>query len=222
MELSKDVKLIEYSKRTEFFNTLTHIIGVIFSLTALIFSLIKVSHSGPRYIISACIYCLSFLTVYTMSSVYHGLPKGEAKRKARLFDHIAIPLLLAGTATPCALITLHNISLSHSILVFCLAWFCAAFGIITKLFFFSNEKLKVICMAVYFIGGAIMLLSNLPLLGNINKTAFLYLVIGCLFYTVGAVFCNIGIKHPAFHPVFHIFVLAGSIIHFLTIYIYVF
>lgn len=222
MKLSKDVELIEYPPKIEKANMVTHAVAAVFALAALILSLVKVIDKGPRFIISAAVYCLAFFGVYTISAVYHGLPAGEAKRTARLFDHIAIPLLLAGTATPCALITLYRVDYFHCALVFSIAWFSALFGIVSKLFFFSNKTAKILCMVVYFAGGAIMMLSNITILDEINKTAFILLIIGCLLYTLGAVFCSLGIKHPAFHPVFHILVFLASAVIFLSIYNYIF
>ena len=221
MKVTDSIGLIEYTRRQEFFNSLTHAAGAVFAVTGMAVCLLKTSSNGTRYIFSSCIYCLSFITVYTASAIYHGLPAGDTKKIFRLFDHIAIPLLLAGTATPCALITLYRVSHVHGIVVFATGWFCAAFGIITKLFFFNNDRLKVACMAVYFAGGAAMLFSAVPHLGNINRTGFLLLCLGCFAYTAGAAFCKIGIKRPWFHTVFHVFVLSGSIIHFCVIYNFV-
>ena len=222
MKITDKIDLIEYTKRQEFFNSLTHALGAAFGAAGLVLCLIKSGGTGARYTVSAVVYCLSFILVYAASALYHGLPAGEAKRFFRLFDHVTIPVLLAGTATPCALITLYRVSPPHGIAVFCTGWFIALFGIITKVFFFNNEKLKIACMAVYFAGGAAMLFSAVPRLGSINKTGFCLLCAGCAAYTVGAVFCKLGIKRAALHTIFHIFVLAGSIIHFIVIYKFVF
>ena len=219
MNALKDVKLIEYSKPVDALNCITHAIGAALAVIGMVF-LVKKSLilSDTVGVISCIIYSVSLIAVYAISALYHGLPQGEAKRKARLFDHLAIPLLLAGTSTPCALITLRRVSTPNSILVITIAWFCAIFGIVAKLFFF--EKLKVAVMAVYFTGGAIMLLSTVPLLENINKTGFLILVVGCVAYTVGALFCHGGIKRPWMHVIFHIFTVFGSAFHYFAIYAY--
>ena len=219
MNALKDVKLIEYSKPVDALNCITHAIGAALAVIGMVF-LVKKSLilSDTVGVISCIIYSVSLIAVYAISALYHGLPQGEAKRKARLFDHLAIPLLLAGTSTPCALITLRRVSTPNSILVITIAWFCAIFGIVAKLFFF--EKLKVAVMAVYFTGGAIMLLSTVPLLENINKTGFLILVLGCIAYTVGALFCHGGIKRPWMHVIFHIFTVFGSAFHYFAIYAY--
>lgn len=222
MKLTENIGLIEYTKPQEILNCLTHLAGAVFGLAGLCLCLEKVRGEGPRFVVSAAVYCCAFMLVYGTSALYHGLPKGEAKKFFRLFDHIAIPLLLAGTATPCALVTLYKVSPPHGIAVFCTGWFCAIFGVITKLFFFNNEKMKTACMAVYFTGGAAMLLSAVPRLGQIDKTGFMLLCLGCAAYTIGALFCRLGIKRPWLHTVFHVFVLSGSIIHWFVIYNYVF
>lgn len=215
--VAKNVELIEYSKGVDLGNCLTHAAGAVLSVAALI--MMTVRAEGARHTASAVIYGLSLIAVYSVSAIYHGLKNGEAKRIARLIDHSTVPVLIAGTATPCALITLYEISVPHSMLVFFLGWGCTLFGIISKLFFF--QKAKKISVSVYIIFGLIMICSAVPLLGEINPRAFAGLVIGSAFYLIGAVFCGLGIKRPYFHVVFHVFVLIASAIHFAVIYTYV-
>ncbi len=215
--VSRDVKLIEYSKKVDFFNFLTHFIGVFFSVAAIVLMIEK--SRGFRSLLSSVIYGITLVAVYSVSSVYHVLPKGELKRKFRQIDHSTVPLLIAGTATPCALITLFNVSMKHGIFVICLGWFCAFFGLFSKLFFF--EKLKTVTMAVYVVCCSLMLFCVIPLLGQINSGAFMKLVYGCAFYGVGAALCALGSKKEILHPIFHIFVLLGSAFHFYVIYAFV-
>lgn len=215
--VAKDVKLIEYSKSVDTGNCITHAIGAVLSVAALIAMII--SAEGTRRIISAIIYGITMLTVYTASSVYHGLKNGEAKRVARLLDHSAIPLLIAGTTTPCALVALYDISVFHGTAVLCTAWFCALFGLISKIFFF--EKLKSVTMAVYIICCAAMLLSTIPVMDEMEKGSFELIAAGCITYVVGAVFCYLGIKREKLHIVFHLFVLLASAIHFYAIYTFI-
>lgn len=211
---NKDVEIIEYSEKVDLCNCVTHALGAVAGVTAMALLLSKAQ--GIRYTLSAIIYALTFIAVYTVSAVYHGLKPGEAKRTARVADHSTVPFLIAGTATPCALITLYEISPFHGLAVFVLAWGCTLFGVVSKMFFF--EKLKAVTMAVYIICGALMLLSAVPRLGEIDKGGFIQLIVGCCFYLVGAVLCGMGKKREWLHPVFHLFVLAGSVIHFFVIY----
>ncbi|MBQ8209879.1 MAG: hemolysin III family protein [Clostridia bacterium] len=216
--IGKDVELIEYSKRVDFWNCLTHIVGAVFGFVALIMLVARAE--GARYMLSAIIYGVALIAVYTMSSVYHGLPNGERKRKARLADHCTVPILIAGTATPCALLTLYEINSMIGISVLVLAWLCTSFGIFSKLFFF--EKLKAVTMAVYIGSGALMLTSVIPVFDSINTVAFGEILAGCACYLIGAVLCGLGRKTPCLHAVFHVFVLLGSMFHFYSIYMYMF
>lgn len=216
--VGKDVEIIEYSKKVDFWNCSTHIAGAVLSFTALVMLVVK--SQDMRHLSAGIVYGLSLIAVYTMSSVYHGLPCGEAKRRARLADHCTVPVLIAGTATPCAVITLFNLDVMHGIFVLFLAWFCTLFGIFSKLFFF--EKLKNITIGVYIGSGLLMLTSVIPLLDQIKREAFGEILAGCLCYLIGAVFCGLGIKRAWLHAVFHVFVLLGSMFHFYSIYMYMF
>lgn len=216
--IAQDVKLIEYSRKVDFLNCITHAIGAALSVIGFAAMIFRVD--GARKIISALLFGLSLIAVYTVSAVYHGLGNGEAKRIARLADHSAIPFLIAGTATPCALITLYEISVPHSIAVLVLAWFCAVFGFVSKVFFF--QKLRKVTVAVYIISCALMIGCALPLLGEIDSGAFGGIIAGCVFYLIGAVFCGIGIKKPTMHVVFHIFCVLASMTHYFVIFKYMF
>lgn len=211
-----DVDLVAYPRHIDMLNALTHILGIIFGLLAVYFSLNK--SSSIRSTLSGIVYTLSILAVYTVSSVYHALPLGELKRKARIVDHSTVPFLIAGTATPIAVISLYDVSVFHSILILSLAWFCAIFGLITKVFFFS--KFKVATILIYIVCAFIMLMSALTIIDEINLTAYRIIIAGSLAYGVGALLYAIGRKYNFVHIIFHIAVLTGSIIHFYAIYTY--
>ncbi|MBR3818776.1 MAG: hemolysin III family protein [Clostridia bacterium] len=212
--VAKEVKLIEYSKNVDLGNCITHAVGAVLSVAAIIAMMI--SARGTRQIVSVLIFGITMLTVYTVSAVYHGMKNGEAKRIARLLDHSAIPLLIAGTTTPCALVALYDISTVHGIAVLSAAWFCALFGLISKLFFF--EKLKKITYAVYIICCSAMLFSAIPVMDKMEKGSFGLISLGCVLYLIGAIFCYLGVKREKFHVVFHVFVLLASAVHFYVIY----
>ena len=215
--IGKDVKLIEYSEKVDFLNGITHFAGAVLAVVGFI---MLVSHAvGTRNILAAIVYGMTLVAVYTVSSVYHFLPKGEKKRKARIADHSTVPFLIAGTATPCALISLYNLKPSLGITVFVLGWLCTLFGLVSKLFFF--EKLKSVTMVVYIVSGFIMLCSVIPVADKINMGAFRELIYGCLFYICGAVLCGLGRKYQFLHIIFHLFVILGSAFHFYVIYRYI-
>lgn len=215
--ISEDVKLIEYSKNVDRWNCITHAIGAVLSVAAIIMMI--ACAEGARRIVSAVLYGVSMIMVYTVSAVYHGLKSGEAKRVARLLDHSAIPLLIAGTTTPYALVALYEISTVHGITVLCAAWFCGLFGLFSKLFFF--EKLKKITYAVYIICCAAMFISAIPVIDEIKKGAFELIAAGNVTYLISAIFCYLGVRREKFHVVFHLFVILASAIHFYVIYAFI-
>lgn len=215
------VELIEYTKAQDALNCVTHALGGLLGAAVLVLLTEKAAPLGmARYTASAIIYGLSLIVLYSASAVYHGLPQGEAKRTARLVDHSVIPILLAGTATPCALITLYNHNRICCAVVLLLGWGSVIFGLVAKLFFF--QKTKAACVAVYIIAGAVMLSCSLAVVDEINVHALLLLVLGCAVYLFGSIFCAVGRKHPWCHVPFHMFMVAGSMIHAYVIYEYVF
>ena len=218
MAISKDVKLIEYSRGVDKANCLTHAVGAVLAAAGAVLLVVR-SHGG-RSLASALIYGLSLAAVYIASAVYHGLKNSEAKRIARLVDHSAIPVLIAGTATPCALITLYEVSPLHSVTIFSIAWGCTVFGLVSKLFFF--EKLRKVTVGVYILSCLAMLLCAVPLLGEIKSEAFAGILLGNVAYLIGGGFCALGIKREKFHVVFHLFVLLGSAVHYVIIYIFMY
>lgn len=215
--IGSDVKIIEYSRTVDFLNCLTHSLGAVISLFAVAVALRKAE--GATAAFAVAVYGFSLLCVYTASAVYHGLRSGEKKRIARIVDHCAVPLLIAGTATPCTLVGLYEASPFLGITVFVLGWFCALFGVFSKLFFF--ERLKKVTMAVYIVCGALMLSGGLPVLDKINGDSFRLLIIGGLIYAFGAALCGLGARKPFLHMIFHLFVMAASAVHFYAIYAYV-
>ncbi len=211
--VGKDVKLIEYSRGVDTLNYLTHGFGAVLGFVGAVLLVIKAE--GFRQILAVVVYGLALCAVYSASTVYHCLKNGEAKRIARIVDHSAIPLLIAGTATPCALITLFEVSKPHGIIVFCLAWTCTIFGLVSKVFFF--EKLKAFTMGVYITCCSLMLIVAVPLLGKIDIGEFLLIFVGCVFYLLSAVLLGLGKKNEKIHPIFHVVVLIGSAFHYYVI-----
>lgn len=212
-----NIRLIEYPEKVDLWNCITHAVGAVLSAAGFISLIIKAD--GIRGMISAVLFGAALILVYTVSAVYHGIKNSSAKIKARLLDHSAIPFLIAGTASPCALITLYEINVPCSIAVFVLAWFCVIFGVVSKVFFF--EKLRVVTVTVYIVSCFAMICCALPFLGEIKSEAFGGILLGCVLYLVGGIFCRIGINKPSMHIVFHVFCLLASLVHFLIIYVYV-
>lgn len=212
--VGKDVKIVEYSRKVDILNYITHGFGAVLAVVGSIILFIRAE--GLRQIVAVTVYGLALSAVYIVSTVYHSLKNGEAKRIARIVDHSTIPLLIAGTATPCALIILFDVSKPHGIIVFCLAWLCTLFGLFSRVFFF--EKLKVWTIGVYIACCTLMIIVAVPLLGKIDIGEFLLVFAGCLVYLLGVVLYALGKKNEKIHPVFHVVVLIGSAIHYYVIF----
>ena len=206
----------EYSKKEEFLNTITHAIGILLSLIATFFLLNKALAIGQTvYIISFAVFGISLLILYSASTLYHGAKNIHRKKKLKIFDHAAIYVLIAGTYTPFALISLKGV---WAWSIFSVEWGLALIGIILKLFYTGKyEKASTIA---YVLMGWIVVIAVKPLLNNLSAQGVRWLFIGGGFYTVGALLYSIK-KIPYNHAIFHVFVLLGSYSHFVSVYYYV-
>ena len=212
--------LPNYSRGEELMNMITHIVGgalgVVVILSCVIRAALKDNFWG---ILSCTIYGTTFITMFTISSVYHGLAPGMGKKVMQVIDHCTIYFLIAGTYTPIALSALRPAypALGWGILAF--EWALAALAV--TLTAIDLKKYNVFSMICYIgMGWAI-----LPFLGLarqvLTEPGFLLLLWGGIAYTVGAVLYGIGSKKRWFHSVFHIFVVLGSLLQMLCIVLYV-
>lgn len=212
MELIKP----RYTEKEERFNTISHALGIILSIPALVLLVIKaLSQSDIWYLVSFSIYGLSLLTLYLASTLYHGAKNAELKQKLNIFDHSAIYLLIAGTYTPLALVTLHGV---WGWWMFGIVWSLAAIGFVLKLFY--TGKFDKISTAAYVLMGWVMVIAIKPLIDKLATEGLFWIFMGGLFYTIGAGFYLIR-KLPNNHGIFHVFVLLGSFSHFIAVYFYV-
>lgn len=215
------IELVTYSKKEDRLNCLTHAAGVLIAAAVLAVCLPRAIKSGEiNEVISAAVYGMSMIVLYGASAFYHGLTAGNLKKIARVIDYSMIFILIAGTATPCALITLFDISPVHCWFVFGVAWGCAFIGILSTVFFFT--KTKVLRMVLYIGEGVVMFASVFPIIDIINKRALGILILGGLIYVAGMIFLRMGKTKAYAHTVFHLFVLAGSLTHFYVMIKYIF
>lgn len=218
---SEKIKLAAYSKKEDKLNCITHAAGVLLAVAVLAICLKKSLESGEaNKIVSALIYGGTMITLYAASAFYHGLPVGKMRKIARVIDYSMIYLLIAGTATPCALIGLYHINRGHALFVFYFAWACAVVGILMSTVFF--EKTRVLRMVLYIGEGVVMFASICPIKGAIDKCALGLLILGGLIYVAGTIFLRLGKKKEYAHTIFHLFVLAGSVMHFYVMVKYIF
>lgn len=197
----------------ERFNSITHLIGAILSLIGLIVLVVLVSKKGDVYqIVSFSIYGSSLFIMYIFSTLYHSF-KGDLKKFFRIMDHNSIYFLTAGTYTPFTLVALKG---AWGWSIFGIAWGLALTGIINELIP-KHKYTKKISIALHLIMGWLIVIALRPLLTSIPLKAFILLLIGGLFYTGGLVFYLLDHKKSYFHGIWHLFVLAGSIFHYITI-----
>jgi hemolysin III len=202
-----------YSKKEEFLNVLSHGFGLVLSLLAFPFLVIKsLGYDGFWKPTSFLIYGLSLILLYAASTFYHAAKKPAIRRKLNIFDHAAIYVLIAGGYTPFCLVAL-NSTLGWSVFIF--VWIFAFVGIILKLFF--TGKYDKISTAMYLLMGWQVVFFAKPLASNLSENGLYLLIFGGVFYTIGAILYSIK-KLPYNHAIFHVFVLLGSLSHFFSIY----
>jgi len=194
----------------------SHALGFILSFIALFLLIRHASVNGDRlHIISFSIFGISLLLLYAASTLYHRAKTPELRSKLRVFDHASIYILIAGTYTPFALITLKG---NLGWIVFSLSWGIALVGVILKLFF--TGKYNLISTIMYVFMGWMIIFFISPLMDSLSAEGLIWLAVGGMFYTIGAVLYSIK-KIPFNHAIFHVFVLLGSGAHFVSVYFYV-
>ncbi len=166
-------------------------------------------------IVAFAIYGTTLLMLYTISTIYHGL-SGRAKCVFKALDHHSIYLLIAGTYTPFSLVVLGG---AWGWWVFGIVWGLAVLGIILELI--GTDERRIIPVVIYLIMGWLILVALKPLLAALPMWGFVWLLMGGLFYSGGVVFYALDERFAMFHPIWHLFVMAGSLAHYFTIFVFV-
>lgn len=199
----------------EIANSITHGVGAALSVAGLVMMVVRAASSATGLHVVACsIFGASLVLLYLSSTLYHALTNGRAKRVFRVLDHASIYLLIAGTYTPFTLVTLHG---AWGWTLFGIVWALAITGIVLKCFL--TGKLHVLSTVVYVAMGWLAVIAIRPLLNALPWPGFLWLLAGGLFYTLGVAFFAYRRKYS--HTIWHLFVLGGSLCHFLAVYRYV-
>jgi len=211
-----------YSLGEEIFSAVVHGIGVLLSIAALVLLIVFTAKRGgdATDIVGVCIYGFTLILLYTMSTLYHAISNEKAKKVFKIFDHSSIYFLIAGTFTPIIFTVLRNTG-TLTWVIFGFVWGVAIFGTIMYAIF--PKRFKVLNVLSYAIAGwcALFLIPALiSELTVLNSMASIHwLLAGGILYTLGIIFYAIR-KVRYFHPIWHIFVLAGSICHFFCILTY--
>ncbi len=199
----------------ERFNAISHLIGAVLALAGLVVLVVLSSLKGdPWKVVSFTIYGSTLFLLYTLSTLYHSL-RGRAKTILQKLDHIAIYLLIAGTYTPFTLITLRGV---WGWSLFAAVWGLATLGIVLDTR--HRDGPRVLQMIIYLLMGWLVLTALYPLIENFPTDGLRWLVIGGLFYTSGIIFYALDEKLRHAHGIWHLFVLAGSICHYVAILFY--
>ena len=206
------LKLPNYSILEEILNAVTHGIGVIFAIIASIL-LIKTSLNDAYQLVSVIIYGITLIVLYLISSVYHALGLCKAKRIFRILDHCSIFLLIAGTYTPICVFVIKGTS---GMILLASIWIAATVGIILNAI--DLNKFSKFSMVCYIAMGWGVVANMGSLIKSVTNYQLWLLVWGGVVYTFGAMLYGIGKKIKYMHSVWHLFVLAGSILHFMMIY----
>jgi hemolysin III len=202
--------------KAERFNTISALFGAIAAVSGVVWLVtLAVRQGDPWKIASFSIYGVTLILVYVFATLYHG-SNGQAKAVFSKLDHVSIYLLIAGTYTPFTLVTLRD---SVGWQVFGVIWGMALFGIILDLM--PKNGNRVLPVIIYLVMGWLIVVTLNPLLRALPMAGFYCLLSGGLFYTVGVVFYAFDKKISYFHGIWHIFVLAGSFSHYVTVLHYV-
>lgn len=200
----------------EWFNSISHLIGAALALAGLVVLVVLAARQGdPWKIVSFSVYGATLLLLYTFSTIYHS-SQGRAKRIFRKFDHLAIYLLIAGSYTPFTLITLRG---AWGWSIFASVWFLAILGIVLDSM--PQRGSRILPVIIYLLMGWFILIALKPLLRTLPMTGFVWLLLGGLFYTFGIIFYSIDERMRHSHGIWHLFVLAGSLSHYFTVFFYV-
>lgn len=202
--------------RDEIVNSITHLVGAAAALAGLVILVVFASKQGdPWIIVSFSVYGFTLFSLYLISTLYHSL-SGTAKTVFRVLDHQAIYMLIAGTYTPFTLVTLHG---AWGWSLFGTIWGAAVVGFVLDAL--PQKGARILPVIIYIAMGWLVVIAMDPLLENLPSIGFRWLAVGGAFYTVGIVFFALSDKFTYAHGIWHLFVLAGSICHFVTIFVHV-
>lgn len=212
----KSKKITFYEKKEERLNVISHGIGLILSILALILLVVYASIYGSAWhIVSFSIYGSSLIVLYSASTFYHYVQSPKLRHRLNIFDHAAIYVLIAGTYTPFSLVVLKG---WVGWTIFGISWGLAITGIVLKLFY--TGRYDKVSTAAYVVMGWMIIFAIKPLVSNLPFAGLMWILSGGLFYTIGALLYSI--KRVRYnHAIFHIFVLLGSFCHFIAVFFYV-
>ena len=205
-----------YPAKEERLNVISHGLGLILSLVGFVLLILQaLKYEHFKLTLSFIVFGFGLVLLYSASTFYHKAKDETLRYRLKIFDHIAIFVLIAATYTPFALVTLEG---TVGWVIFAVAWGIALAGTVLKIFF--TGRYKTLSTIMYVGMGWIIIFAIKPLLDNFSSEGLLWLLGGGIAYTIGAVLYSIN-KINYNHAWFHLFVLLGSLCHFMAIYLYV-
>lgn len=214
-----------YTLGEEISNSITHGIGSLLSIAALVIMVVVAAiHHNTIGVVTSAIFGASLIILYTMSTLYHAISNEKAKKVLKVFDHCTIYLLIAGSYTPFTLVALRSVDPTKAWVIFSIVWVIAVFGIVLYAFF--KNKFKVLNIVSYIVMGWVVVIAIPEIIQffkmNDAMAGFYLLLAGGLSYTLGVIFYALQTKNLRyFHTIWHLFVLGGSICHFLSVTLFV-
>ncbi|WP_397377837.1 hemolysin III family protein [Pseudomonas sp.] len=200
----------------ERFNAWTHLVGAALACVGAVWLLVLASLTGElRIIVSVAIYGLTLVLLYSISTLYHSV-QGRAKVRMRKLDHLSIYLLIAGSYTPFCLITLHG---PWGWTLFGIVWTLAVIGMLQEIK--PRSEARVLSIVIYAVMGWIVLIAVKPLIAALGMEGFIWLAGGGVLYTVGIIFFAYDSRFRHWHGIWHLFVMGGSLMHFVAVLRYV-
>lgn len=207
----------DYTLGEEIFNAVTHGVGALLAIAAIPLCVVQaVTHGAGLLLAAALIYSITMVVEYLMSTLYHAIAVPAAKRVFKVLDHCGIYLYIAGCYAPYCLVTLIN---NNGIPLCIFVWFVALAGIVAEAFWVNRPRW--ISALLYLMQGWAVVVCIPALWTLLDPVGFWLLVVGGICYTIGAVFYTCTKKKKYMHSVFHLWVLAGSIFQFFSIYLFV-
>ena len=211
-----ETRIKRYSTAEEVANSITHGIGVVLAIAALgILTTFAGIYGNAWHIVSVSIYGTTLVLLYTASTLYHSIQNPQAKNILQVLDHAAIYLLIAGTYTPFVLVSLRG---PWGWWLFGVIWGLAVFGVVLQLS--RLRRWGALSLALYIGMGWVVVVAVKPLITSVATGGIVFLVLGGLAYTAGVLFYGWK-KLKYHHAIWHLFVLAGSILHFFAVLFYV-
>lgn len=211
-----EIALPKYSKAEEIMNAVTHGIGIALSIAGLVILVVFAAIYGDAWkVVASAIYGASMIVLYTASTLYHSFSKTKAAKKLNMFDHISIYYLIAGSYTPFMLVNLRG---AWGWSIFGVIWACAITGTILKIIYGNN--FRKISTIIYLAMGWMILIAVYPFVKNVELGGVILLAAGGLAYSFGVIFYKWKTL-PFNHAIWHLFVLAGTVLQFFAVLYYV-